>query len=139
MGPEAVGQSCHLALKPAAGASDASRGEVDPGLDHGQLSTPLLGLLRTRKAPRLDNPGPVENQPGVMDALLGTAPELVPLGQVGRETLQRRSSLVQIVGSSSQGQNRADDGGPRGVGVRTPPTGKLTECIFQSQRVLAQL
>jgi hypothetical protein len=92
---------CHLASQAAPGATDQSSGQVDPGLDLGHLSTPPLGLLRTRWAPGLGDPGPVQEQPGSLDAMLGSSSELVPLGEVRRETLQRCSRLVQIVGGGS--------------------------------------
>ena len=78
-----------------------SGGQVDPGLDDWHLAAPPLGLLRAGRTPRLDDPGPVKDQSGAVDAQLGSSSELVTRGEVCRVMLQGFPRLVQHVGGRS--------------------------------------
>ena len=95
-------QPRHLAPKTASGATDMGCGQVDPGLNLGHQGTPQLGLVRAGRAPWLDHPGPVQEQPCALDPQLGSPSELVTLGEVRRVTLQRCPGVVQQVGGGSQ-------------------------------------
>src|SRR5665647_2504318 len=100
--PEGLCQPCHLAFQPAPGTTHVGSCQVDPGLDLGHLGAPALCLLGTGRAPWLDHPSPLEQQPGSFDAPLGSSSELVALGQVCGVTLQSCSCFVQIIGGGSQ-------------------------------------
>jgi len=99
---ELVRQPGHLALQTTTGTTDVGSGQVDPGLDLGQLGAPSFRLACTRRAPRLDHPGPLKKKAGSLDPSLGSSSELMTLCQVRGVALQRCSCLVQIIGSGSQ-------------------------------------
>jgi hypothetical protein len=81
-------------------------GKVDPGLNLWDLGAPLLRLLGTGGTPGFEHPRPVKKEPGIRDPTLCPPGQLVSLGKVGRVALQRRSCLIEIIGSSPQGTHR---------------------------------
>jgi hypothetical protein len=56
--------------------------EVDPRLHLWNHISSLRCVLGGGKAPRLDDPGPVEKQPGSLSAQLRSSTELMTLGEV---------------------------------------------------------